>query len=94
VTSASDLAAAALGDSSGLVVGGVSVDQSSVLKETGPVTGNSGVCPPPIPITFMGRTIQLDLFAFLCRFATMISAVVMTVAYLAGGRVWIGSLLA
>jgi hypothetical protein len=93
-TDPADIAAGALGDGGGMAVGSDSLDQSTVLSETGPVVGNAGACPAPIAITFMGRTIQLDLWAFLCRWAGMVSSVIMAVAYFAAARIWIGSLIA
>jgi hypothetical protein len=91
LTDAADVATAVA--FSGEAVTSSSADQSAVLSETGPITGNSGTCPEPISVTWMNRTISLDLFSFLCQFAVQISFAVLATAYIVGAKIWLGALV-
>ena len=70
-----------------------SVDVSASVSETGTATVNAIVvtgdsqCPQPITITVMGKSIQLDLFSYMCQFFTQMSVFVMAVAYMLSVRV-------
>jgi hypothetical protein len=78
---------------SGEAVSSSTVDQSSVLVETGPFAGGGTSCPAPPVVTVLGHPMTFDLLSYICRFATMISGVVMVLAYLLGVKIWGGALL-
>jgi len=91
----SDLDNALSGTGAGGTVGngGGDKDMSAVISETGGPFGTvTGSCPAAPQVTINGRVLSLDLFSKLCEFAGSIAFVIMGVAYIAAGRIFVGGL--
>jgi hypothetical protein len=78
----------------GTVTGPVNtvVDSSTALSENGTATLNAinpsgGECPAPLSVTIAGKSLTLDIFSQVCTFAGYLAFVIMSIAYMAAGRI-------